>query len=63
MKVEEESMTIRKVRSWRSWKYKERSPTPSQQWVHTTVLAKYDNLVVNGRIVLMAGLGGNRRRL
>lgn len=56
-------MTIRKVRSWRSWKYKERSPTPSQQWVHTTVLAKYDNLVVNGRIVLMAGLGGNRRRL
>jgi len=26
------------------------------------VLAKYENLVVNGRILSMVGLGGNKRR-
>jgi hypothetical protein len=60
--VKDESTTTRKVKSWRSWKYKEHSPTPPNSWFIPLVLAKYENLTISGFIILVVGLGGNRRR-
>jgi hypothetical protein len=37
-------------------------PYPSQQLVHIIVLVEYENLTVSGCVILVVGLGGNRRR-
>ncbi len=58
MKVEEESMVTGKVESWRNNKYKGRF----QQSVHTTMLAKYENLVGGGHRVLVVKSRGNNMK-
>ncbi len=37
-------------------------PYPSQRLVHIIVLVEYENLTVSGCVILVVGLGGNRRR-
>ncbi len=55
-------MATWKVKSWRSKKYKECSPTPFHQLVHTIVLAEYGDPTINGLVVLVVRFKGNRRR-
>ncbi len=55
-------MATWKVKSRRSRKYKECSPTPFHQLVHTTVLVEYGDPTINGHVVLVVRLRGNRRR-
>jgi len=61
VKVEEESMTTRKVKSQNGKKYKEHSPTSSQQSIHATMFTEYENPTINGCMVLVVKSRGNKR--